>query len=188
MRVLALVVVCLTLTLAAGCSGDEEMPNETEKRPPPAGAGAPGPAEVVVYWTPTGMGPVEMNLDRWARSMGKGRADAKVETAEINGLKVTTLDVSGTYRSSMGGAHGASLADARLRCAVVEVPEGAPYYIRALGPSKTMAAVEKDFATFLSSLRMEEGKLVWDMPEGWRRSAPQGEMRYAQIEIPAPRP
>jgi hypothetical protein len=129
----------------------------------PAADGAEGKAQVVLYWSPGGMGGKDENLQRWAASIvgedGKPSAvaDAKLEDRVIHGLKVTTLQLDGTYRSTMmGGAHGTgAIEDARLYCAFVAVPGGSPYYLKAYGPIETMKSAHDAFEQFVTSFRIE---------------------------------
>ena len=75
-------------------------------------------------------------------------------TRTINGLKVTLVDVGGTYVAEMtpGAAQRHNSPNFRLRAAVIETPNG-PYFIKLTGPAKTVAAAEKSFEAFLSSVK-----------------------------------
>ena len=128
----------------------------------PRAAGDTEDAELIVYFFgASGGGGAEANIDRWmgqiqqpdgSASKDKARRDAQT----INGLKVTTVDVSGTYVAEMrpGAAEHHNSAGYRLRAAVVETPGGA-YYIKMTGPAKTVAAADADFKQFLASLRFQ---------------------------------
>jgi hypothetical protein len=98
-------------------------------------------------------------VDRWigqiqqpdgAASSGR----AKRGTQTVNGLKVSTVDVSGTYVAEVrpGAAERFNKPGFRLRAAVVETPRG-PYYIKMTGPAKTVAAAEPAYAALLASLK-----------------------------------
>jgi hypothetical protein len=123
----------------------------------------PGDAEdaelIVYYFGASGGGSVDANVDRWigqlqqpdgSATKAKARRDAQV----VNGLEVTSVDVSGTYVAEMrpGAAEHFNKPGFRLRAAVVETPRGA-YYIKMTGPAKTMGAADAEFKAFLSSLR-----------------------------------
>jgi hypothetical protein len=116
-------------------------------------------AEVIIYYFGGSGGSADANIDRWigqmrqpdgSMSKDKARRDART----INGLKVSTVDVSGTYVAEMrpGATEHLNKPDFRLRAAVVETPRGA-YYIKMTGPAKTVAAADRDFAALLASLR-----------------------------------
>ena len=69
-------------------------------------------ASLVLYYFGTAQGgSVQANVERWVNQIkqpdGSSSQDkAKTETTTVNGLKVTTVDVSGTYTAEMtpGGA------------------------------------------------------------------------------------
>jgi hypothetical protein len=127
--------------------------------------GDPEDAELIVYFFGSFFGRlaggVDANVDRWVGQMqqpdgsaskDKARRDAKT----INGLKVTTVDLSGTYVAEVrpGAAERHNKPNFRLRAAVIETP-GGPYYIKMTGPAKTMGAADADFNKFLGTLRYQ---------------------------------
>src|SRR5438094_7421806 len=68
----------------------------------PKAAGDPEDAELIVYFFGITVGSVDSNVDRWIGQMqqpdGSSSKDkARREAQTINGLKVTTVDLSGTY-------------------------------------------------------------------------------------------
>jgi hypothetical protein len=127
----------------------------------PLAEGDEGQVMLIVYWNIKGS--AEANIGRWINEFteadGKpvSRDKATIASRKINGLLVTTLDVSGKYGASMAAAEHAQavIPDARVLAAVVEVPGSQPYFIKAVGPVRTMAAVASDYEAFLASLRVE---------------------------------
>jgi hypothetical protein len=128
----------------------------------PKAPGDPEDAETIVYFFGGMGGSVEANIDRWigqmqqpdgSASKDKARRDART----INGLKVTTVDVGGTYVAEVrpGATERHNKPAFRLRAAVIETPRG-PYYIKMTGPAKTMAAADADFAKFLATVRVAQ--------------------------------
>ena len=122
-------------------------------------AGDSADAELIVYYFGGSGGTVDANIDRWLGQMqqpdGKpSRAVAKRETRTVNGLKVTLVDVSGTYVAEMtpGSPQRHNSPNFRLRAAVIETPNG-PYFVKLTGPARTVAAAEKSFEQFLSSVK-----------------------------------
>jgi hypothetical protein len=122
-------------------------------------AGDPEDAEAIVYFFGGSGGTVDANIDRWIGQMqqtdGSASKDkARRETLTINGLKVTTVDVAGTYVAEVrpGATERHNKPGFRLRAAVIETPRG-PYYIKMTGPAKTMAAADAGFKAFLASIR-----------------------------------
>jgi hypothetical protein len=125
----------------------------------PRAAGDAADADLVVYYFGGSGGTVDANIERWLGQMqqpgGKpSSAVAKREARSINGLKVTLVDVSGTYVAEMtpGSAERHNSPNFRLRAAVIETPSG-PYFIKLTGPARTVAAAEKAFEQFLGSMK-----------------------------------
>ena len=130
----------------------------------PKAAGDPEDAEVVVYFFGVTVGSVNSNVDRWIGQMqqpdGSASKDkARREAQTINGLKVTMVDLAGTYVAEVrpGATERYNKPNFRLRAAVIETPRGA-YYIKMTGPAKTMAAADADFKKFLATLRTAFGQ------------------------------
>ncbi len=127
----------------------------------PRAAGDAADAELVVYYFGGSGGTVDANIERWLGQMqqpdGKpSSAVAKRESRTVNGLKVTLVDVSGTYVAEMtpGAAQRHNSPNFRLRAAVIETPNG-PYFIKLTGPARTIAAAEKAFEQFLGSVKYQ---------------------------------
>lgn len=127
----------------------------------PKAAGDGEDAELIVYFFGSFFGRltggVDANIDRWIGQMqqpdGSASKDkARREAQSINGLKVTVVDLSGTYVAEVrpGAAERHNKPNFRLRAAVVETPRGA-YYVKMTGPARTMAAADADFKKFLAS-------------------------------------
>jgi hypothetical protein len=127
----------------------------------PKAAGDPEDAEVIIYFFGGNAGGgVDANIDRWIGQLTQpdgspSKDKAKRETQTINGLKVTMVDVSGTYVAEVrpGATEHYNKPDFRVRAAVVETPRG-PYYIKMTGPARTVAAADDDFRKFLAALRV----------------------------------
>jgi hypothetical protein len=120
-------------------------------------------AEVVIYYFGGGGGSAEANIDRWIGQMqqpdgsdSKGKAQRGSLTA--NGLKLTTVDVAGTYVAEVrpGAAERHNKPGFRLRAAVIETPSG-PYYVKMTGPARTVAAADADYKALLASVRVGAG-------------------------------
>lgn len=114
-------------------------------------------ALVIYFFGATQGGSVQANIDRWISQMQQtdgsaARDKAKTETMTINGLKVTTVDVTGTYTAEMAPGSGTMHNDAnyRLRGAVIETPKG-NYFLKLVGPAKTMVRWEQAVTDFVKS-------------------------------------
>jgi hypothetical protein len=101
-------------------------------------------------------GDVEDNVERWYAQFtqpdGRPSRDAAVVTTRtVGGLKVTVIDLSGTYMPQMGPMERAAKPGYRLLGAVVE-GEGGPWFWRAVGPAATMARAKPGFEALVDSL------------------------------------
>ena len=128
-------------------------------------AKAPGDAEdatVIVYFFGGQGGSVQANMDRWIGQMaqpdGKPSKDvAKTTTSTTaTGLKVSQVDVSGTYVAEVtpGSTERLNKPGFRQIAAVVETPDG-PYFVKLTGPAGTVAKWKESLDAFLKSLRVE---------------------------------
>jgi hypothetical protein len=112
----------------------------------PKAEGDPEDASLVLYYFGQGQGGgTQANIDRWINQMKQpdgtqSAAKAKSETLTVNGLKVTTVDVLGTYSAEMTPGTGSisNNANYRMRGAVIETPKGS-YFVKLVGPAKTVA-------------------------------------------------
>lgn len=128
---------------------------------PGAAEGVDGGELIVYYLGPNEGGSVADNLARW-RSMfvdqvGEPVGDDAVtqETFEANGLKVTTLVVTGAYRESvMPGVapSGPKQAARQLLAAIIETDDG-PWFFKAVGPADTMKSHRENFDMFVRSVK-----------------------------------
>jgi hypothetical protein len=112
----------------------------------------------VFYFGPGQGGGVDANIKRWIGQFdapGGGPADRLAKTSKItvNGLPVTRIDLSGTYKPSAGPMMQASASKPgyRLLGAIVEGPQGAVFF-KFTGPAKTVAAHQSAFETLLKSV------------------------------------
>jgi hypothetical protein len=116
---------------------------------------------VLYYFGANQGGTAQANIDRWIAQMqqadGSSSKDkAKTENLTINGLKVTTVDVSGTYTAEMAPGSGSfhNDADYRLRAAVIETPKG-NYFVKLAGPAKTIARWDQSYTEYLKSFEFK---------------------------------
>jgi hypothetical protein len=116
---------------------------------------------VIYYFGPSQGGSVETNIDRWISQMerpggGASKEKAKTEILTVNGLKVTTVDVTGTYtaETSPGSATHYNKPSYRLRGAVVETPKGF-YFAKLVGPEKTVGHWNKAFSNYIKSFELK---------------------------------
>jgi hypothetical protein len=112
-------------------------------------------AECGVYHFGAGQGgSVKANLDRWISQFQNPPQAPKIQQITVDGLKVTTVDVAGSY-TGMGGpmaGGGAPKPGFRLLGAIVEGPEGSIFF-KFTGPAKTVAAQAAPFDKMVQSLQ-----------------------------------
>jgi hypothetical protein len=128
----------------------------------PHAAGDADDAEVIIYFFGGQGGSADANVQRWIGQIQQpdgtpSSAKARREDTTVNGLKVTSVDVSGTYVAEMspGAAEHFNKPGYRLRAAVVQTPRG-PYYIKMTGPAHTVAAADADYQQLLKSLHADQ--------------------------------
>lgn len=119
----------------------------------------PEDASLIVYFFGGGGGSVQANLDRWIGQMaqpdGKPSKDlAKITNSTVNNLKITVLDVSGTYQAevSPGAGQRFNKSNYRMLASVIETP-GGPYFIKLVGPARTVEKWRPSFDAFVNSLQ-----------------------------------
>jgi hypothetical protein len=122
--------------------------------------GDPADGELVLFFFGKGKGGgAQENLERWYGQLtqpdGKSTRDAAVVTTRtVNGLKVTTVDVGGTYVGMPGmGGDAQPKPGWRMLACVVE-GEGGPWFFKAVGPDKTIAQSKPGFDALVASLEV----------------------------------
>src|SRR5262245_43031422 len=118
----------------------------------PKVAGDPEDAEVIVYYFGGTGGSVDANLQRWTTQFQSSKDPIRTSSV-VNGLKLTSLDVSGTYVAELlpGSTEHHNKPGFRMRATVVETPKG-PYFIKLTGPAATVDKAGALFDQFLQSL------------------------------------
>ena len=148
-------------TAPAGWKAEAARPMRAATYTIPLAAGDQGVAECVVnYFGPGQGGGVDANIERWRGQVqgadGKPAA-AKVDKRTVRGISITTIDASGAY-TGMGGpmmAGSKPVAGYRLIGAIVEGPGGSVFF-KLTGPSKTIAAQQKNFEQLLASIQPDK--------------------------------
>lgn len=131
----------------------------------PAAEGDERPGRVTVMGAG---GSIEDNIKRWYGQFrqpdGGDSADAaKVEQKKIAGQEVTLVDVAGTYLDKPGGpfAGGKTIErdDYRMLAAIIETTQKGKktgnYFIKLIGPRKTIADNQKAFDAMIESLKAQ---------------------------------
>ncbi len=126
------------------------------------GEAAGGDAELVIYnfgTTPEAGGSVEANFGRWCGQFvqadgGDSMAVAARREAQISGMAVHTIDISGRYVAAMrpGSPEKHDKPDHRMLASVIISREG-KYFVKLLGPSSTVEKHAAHYEEFLRSLK-----------------------------------
>jgi hypothetical protein len=119
-------------------------------------------ASLVLYYFGQGQGgSVTANLERWAGQIEQADGTVAKQTAkeghfEANGLKFTTLDVSGKYVAETAPGSGSfnNKPGYRMLAAVVETPSGS-YFVKLVGPENTVAHWNESFLSYLRSFEFK---------------------------------
>lgn len=111
-----------------------------------------GDAEDAELAVSTAGGGVQPNIDRWTKQFGATKA--KTDSRTVNGLKVTTVEVKGSFAA--GGMMGAPDAPPKekqmLLGAIVETGDALQFF-KLVGPEKTVTAARADFDKFVGTFR-----------------------------------
>jgi hypothetical protein len=118
------------------------------------------PAELVVFAFPGGAGTVEMNVKRWQSQFRDADGNPpRIESKTVKGknVDVTRVETSGRYKPSPlpGVAPEPERDNARLLGAIV-VTDRVGYFLKMVGPDKTMTSIRPAFDEMLSSIEVAE--------------------------------
>ena len=127
----------------------------------PKAEGDPEDASLVVTFFGGQGGTVQANFDRWLTQMQQpdGRASkdvAKTSALKTHDLNLSIMDLPGTFVAEIapGSSEHFNKPGFHLRAAVIE-GKGGPYFIRLVGPAKTIAKWDAAVQAFFKSLRVE---------------------------------
>jgi hypothetical protein len=118
------------------------------------------PALLVVYAFPGGAGTVEANVKRWQEQFRDADGNPpKIESKTVKGknVDVTRVETSGHYKPTAfpGVAPEPERENARLMGAIV-VTEKVGYFLKMVGPDKTMNSIRPAFDELVSTLEVAE--------------------------------
>lgn len=126
----------------------------------PRAAGDSEDGECIVYYFGPGQGGgVEANVKRWIgqfRTPDGKPADDLAERTEwtANGVKLTQVDVSGTYlfKPAPMMPKAVEKPGFRMLAVIAEAPQ-APVFFKLTGPKKTVDGAQKAFRVMLDSVK-----------------------------------
>lgn len=119
----------------------------------PAATGDKEGGECAVFYFGSGQGGnVDDNISRWIGQFDSGGKHSRA-AKEINSLKVTLVQIAGTYLSPSGPMmeSAGKKENYKLLGAIIETPEG-PVFFKLTGPAKTVADAEKEFDGLVNSI------------------------------------
>ena len=163
--ILAMALVCATqqsslkFTVPAGWVEEERTSSMriAQYRLPKATGDAEDASLVLYYFGQGQGGSTAANVERWIGQIQQAdgsstKTRSKEESLEAHGLKVTTVDVSGTYVAETAPGSGTfhNKPGYRLRAAVVETPKGS-YFVKLVGPEKTVTQWNESFLSYVRS-------------------------------------
>lgn len=115
-------------------------------------------ADLAIFVFPGTGGGVDANLERWVQQFSNpdgspATEQAEIRRTEVGGMRVSMLDISGTYDPGvMAGGTGAQ-QNFRMLAAVVEAPAD-PWFIKLTGPIPTIDYWERSFHEFVESFHL----------------------------------
>jgi len=118
------------------------------------------PALLVVYAFPGGAGSVDANVKRWQSQFKDADGNPpKIVSKTVKGknVEVTKVETSGHYTPGQfpGVAPEPERDNARLLGAIV-VTEQVGYFLKMVGPDKTMDSIRPAFDELISSIEVKE--------------------------------
>ena len=122
--------------------------------------GDKGPADLAVFHFPGSGGSSSANIVRWQNQFKGPKGEpgsevAKTDTTMVGLLTVITTDVTGT-QLAQGGMMGPDkdVPSSRMIASVIETPAG-NWFIKVVGPAKTVAAHEKKIRDFVGRAKLK---------------------------------
>lgn len=112
-------------------------------------------AELVLSVFPGGAGGVEANVERWQRQFtdaGGGNPDVEATKVKAQNVEVTRVELAGTYTDPFSGS--GPQKGYRLLGAIVPTDDAA-YFLKLVGPDKTVQAASPGFDAMLKSISLE---------------------------------
>lgn len=106
-------------------------------------------------------GGIDANVDRWIGQFeGATKNDAKIEKKEVAGTKVHIVDISGTYKDSMGGGPFApgpvtKRENYRMLGAIIETKDAGTIFIKITGMQPIVEQLADPFKKALDDLKAQ---------------------------------
>jgi hypothetical protein len=108
-------------------------------------------------------GSIAANIQRWEGQFSQpdgGATEAKTKELTIEEMKVTMVDVEGSFTQTMGGPFSGGkkvkLDDQRMLAAIIQTPKSGNYFVKLVGPAATMKAHEAEFEKMIKSAKLSK--------------------------------
>lgn len=147
------------LAFSAPASWTKSTPKQAMRKAQLAVPAAGGDKEgglLVVFALPGAAGGIGSNIDRYKgqfRSANGKPVEAATKLVKVKGLEVTRVEIAGTYKDPFG--NGSSIPEARMLAAMVE-SGGIGYFIRLVGPEKTIKAAMPAFDAMIQTIAVDK--------------------------------
>ncbi len=106
-------------------------------------------------------GSVKANIDRWVGQFDNPpKEDVKTETKEIGKAKAHVVDISGTFKESMGGGPFApgpmkKMENYRMLGAIIELADGRQVFVKATGPKDIIEKNKDAFKKMIDEMKVK---------------------------------
>jgi hypothetical protein len=101
----------------------------------------------------TAGGEIEANIDRWRSQFGNKPENESRRTTKADGLEITLVDYSGEFTDQRGPfAPAMPSPGSRMLAAIIPV-DGELFFVKAVGPEKTIAEHADRFMAFVESAK-----------------------------------
>lgn len=102
-------------------------------------------------------GDIDANISRW-KGQFQGSTDAKVEKLQVAGVTVHYVQLSGSFKETMGGgpfSGGKTVIrdNYGMLGAIIVLPNGRQYFVKLTGPKKAVDAEREGFKAMLDGLK-----------------------------------
>jgi len=104
-------------------------------------------------------GGIDANIDRWIGQFdGVKKEEAKIEKMDVEGATVHMVDITGTFKDSMGGGPFApgpmkKREDYRMIGAIIETKNDGLLFIKMTGPKTTVESLAEGFKKSLTNIQ-----------------------------------
>lgn len=104
-------------------------------------------------------GGIDANIDRWIGQFdGVKKSDAKIEKKEVSGTTLHIVDISGTFKDSMGGGPFApgpvkKRENYRMIGAIIETKDSGTIFLKMTGAQATVEPLAEEFKKSLMDLK-----------------------------------